>query len=98
MWQDGLLHCIVFTKTSEELAPHYLAGIRHDMRQTTIPMVSPKAIEKYGEDWKRHPVGTGPFMLKEWLPGEHVLLVKNPHYFKRMIRLKARVRSGTVFQ
>src|SRR6266478_5084519 len=35
MWQDGLLHCIVFTKTSEELAPHYLAGIRHDMRQTT---------------------------------------------------------------
>jgi ABC-type transport system substrate-binding protein len=22
-------------------------------------------------------------MLKEWLPGEHVLLVKNPHYFKK---------------
>src|SRR2546423_10459999 len=35
MWQDRLLHCVVFTKTSEELAPHYLAGIRHDMRQTT---------------------------------------------------------------
>jgi hypothetical protein len=35
MWQDRLLHCVVFTKTSEEFAPHYLAGIRHDMRQTT---------------------------------------------------------------
>ncbi len=47
-----------------------------------IPMVSPKGVEKYGEDWKRHPIGTGPFMLKEYIPGQHVLLVKNPHYFK----------------
>ncbi len=36
MWQDRLLHCVVFTKTSEEFAPHYLAEIRHDMRQTTL--------------------------------------------------------------
>src|SRR5438552_14827216 len=27
MWQDRLLHCVVFTKTSEEFAPHYLAEI-----------------------------------------------------------------------
>src|SRR5262249_12267908 len=47
-----------------------------------IPMTSPTAFQKYGEDWTRHPVGTGPFMLKEYIPGEHVLLVKNPHYFK----------------
>jgi hypothetical protein len=36
MWQDRLLHCVVFTKTSEEFTPHYLAEIRHDMRQTTM--------------------------------------------------------------
>src|SRR5215831_4292085 len=47
-----------------------------------IPMISPTAFQKYGEDWTRHPVGTGPFMLKEYIPGQHVLLVKNPHYFK----------------
>jgi len=47
-----------------------------------IPMVSPQAVEQYGEDWKRHPVGTGPFMMQAWIPGQHVLLVKNPHYFK----------------
>src|SRR6516165_5384518 len=47
-----------------------------------IPMVSPQAVAQYGEDWKRHPVGTGPFMMQEWIPGQHVLLVKNPHYFK----------------
>jgi ABC-type transport system substrate-binding protein len=48
-----------------------------------IPMISPTAFKKDGDDWERHPVGTGPFMLKEWIPGDHVLLVKNPHYFKK---------------
>jgi hypothetical protein len=35
MWQNLLHHCAVLTKVWEEFAPHYLAGIRHDMRQTT---------------------------------------------------------------
>ena len=39
MWQNLLRHCAVLTKVSEEFAPHYLAGIRHDMRQTTVVMV-----------------------------------------------------------
>jgi hypothetical protein len=30
-----LRHSAVLTKVSEEFAPHYLAEIRHDMRQTT---------------------------------------------------------------
>src|SRR5713101_2667199 len=29
----------MFTETSEEFAPYYLAGIRHDMRQTTARVV-----------------------------------------------------------
>src|SRR5712691_2593813 len=36
MWQDRLLPCAVFTATSEGFAPYYLAGIRHDLRQTTV--------------------------------------------------------------
>jgi hypothetical protein len=35
MWQNLLCHCVVFTRASGEFAPHYLAEIRHDMRQTT---------------------------------------------------------------
>jgi len=47
-----------------------------------IPMASPKSFTTYGKDWVQHPTGTGPFILKEWSPGERVVLEKNPHYFK----------------
>ena len=39
MWQNLLGHYAVLTKGSEEFAPHYLAEIRHDMRQTTDAVV-----------------------------------------------------------
>jgi peptide/nickel transport system substrate-binding protein len=48
-----------------------------------IPMASPKAFETYGKDWLRHPTGTGPYKFKEWIPGKHVILEKNPQYFKQ---------------
>src|SRR5919108_412208 len=47
-----------------------------------VPMASPKSFETYDKDWVRHPTGTGPYVLKEWIPGKHVILEKNPHYFK----------------
>ena len=39
-------------------------------------------VEQAGADFGRHPVGTGPFMLAEWRPGEAVTLVRNPRYFE----------------
>ena len=48
-----------------------------------IPMASPKSFATHGKDWVRHPSGTGPYKLQEWLPGERVILEKNPAYFKQ---------------
>ncbi len=47
-------------------------------------IVSPKAMEKYDDpaELGKHPVGTGPFVFKEWVPGEKVVLVKNENYWK----------------
>jgi peptide/nickel transport system substrate-binding protein len=48
-----------------------------------IPMASPKSFDTYGKDFVRHPTGTGPYIMKEWIPGERVVLEKNPHYYKQ---------------
>src|SRR6267142_4756683 len=41
-----------------------------------VPMASPKSFETYDKDWVQHPTGTGPFIFKEWSPGERVVLEK----------------------
>lgn len=40
-------------------------------------------IEKHGKDWARpgNHVSNGPFKLAEWVPSQHVRLVKNEHFF-----------------
>lgn len=43
-------------------------------------MVSPTAGQKWGEDFGQHPVGSGPFVFKEWVPNTHVSLERNPDY------------------
>lgn len=46
-------------------------------------IVPHEAIEKYGKDFMRHPVGAGAFKLAEWADGQRLVLVKNPSYFEK---------------
>ena len=39
-----------------------------------------EAIEHYEDEFLNHPVGTGPFKLKEWIRGSRVVLVRNPDF------------------
>lgn len=45
-------------------------------------MISPAAVEKHGESFGQHPVGTGPFIFKEWTPGSRIVVEKNPDYWE----------------
>ena len=42
-----------------------------------------EAIERYKNDFRRHPVGTGPFKFKLWEEGTKLILLKNENYFER---------------
>lgn len=46
-------------------------------------VVPKEAVLKYENDFRRHPVGTGPFVLKLWKEGVKLVLVKNEHFFER---------------
>lgn len=45
-------------------------------------MASPTAIKSMGADYGKHPVGTGPFVFKEWVPSDHVTATKNKDYWR----------------
>jgi ABC-type transport system substrate-binding protein len=44
-------------------------------------IISPAALQKWGKDYGRHPVGTGPFMFQSWEPGAEVDELKFPGYW-----------------
>ncbi|MEP7198264.1 MAG: ABC transporter substrate-binding protein [Chloroflexota bacterium] len=46
-------------------------------------IISPAAIEKYGKDLARNPVGTGPYQFVEWVTGDHLNVKKFDGYWEK---------------
>lgn len=46
-------------------------------------VVPREAIEFYGDDFREHPVGTGPFKFNFWIENTRLALLKNENYFER---------------
>jgi peptide/nickel transport system substrate-binding protein len=44
-------------------------------------IVPQKAIEELGEDFGLSPVGSGPYVLESWTPGEEIVLIANEDYY-----------------
>lgn len=45
-------------------------------------VVPQEAVETYKQEFRRNPVGTGPFMFKLWEEGSKLIMHRNPHYFE----------------
>ncbi len=45
-------------------------------------MISPTAYDKYGDFFGQRPVGTGPFVFKEWLADSRIIITKNDKYWE----------------
>lgn len=55
-----------------------------DYLSTFIPSIVPKAAyEKMGDKaFSEQPIGSGPFVVKEWVRGQRLVLERNPYYWK----------------
>ena len=59
-------------------APRFATDMYYDASQ--MGAVAREVVEKYGDGIMEHPVGTGPFMLSDWVRSSHMSLVRNPQY------------------
>ena len=48
-----------------------------------LSIVSPKAVRESGDQVHTRPVGTGPFMITEYVAKDHTTMVKNPAYARK---------------
>jgi peptide/nickel transport system substrate-binding protein len=54
------------------------APLLNGLSQHWTAIVSPAAVEQYGEDFGKNPVGTGSMKFTEWVPGDHISIERNP--------------------
>ncbi|HDQ15061.1 MAG TPA: ABC transporter substrate-binding protein [Sediminispirochaeta sp.] len=57
-----------------------LASLLDSLTSNNLSIVPQEEVEKHG-NLQRVAVGTGPFMLEDWVPDNSMTMVKNPDYF-----------------
>lgn len=65
--------------TLENPAPYFIAQLAH---QSALPVLKAN-VEKYGRDFAKagNLISNGPFVLKEFVPNDHITLAKNANYY-----------------
>jgi len=76
---EGIVVVDDYTIEFQLLEPN--AYFLHSLTLVTNFIVPREVVEEWGEDFSFHPVGTGPFLMTEWTPGEQVVFERNPDYF-----------------
>jgi ABC-type transport system substrate-binding protein len=75
--QTGPLACTITFKSPWAPFPYYLAG---GIGGQIAYVVAPAMLAN--KNGTSQPVGTGPFMFKEWIPNDHFTATANPHYWR----------------
>ena len=57
--------------------------LRYNLAHLPTAPISRDAAKHWGEALKHHPVGTGPYVMREHLPEQRIVLEANPIYTKR---------------
>ena len=59
---------------------HADANFLYVLAYGALAAVAREAVTRYGDQGAFHPVGTGPYMLKEYVPRSKIILEANPYY------------------
>ena len=88
--QQGVSSYMFEVMTEAEVIDNYTIALEfevpfpnllYNLSTSFSGIMSKEAYEKYGDEYgTKYAVGTGPFMLEEWVQNDHLLLVKNPDY------------------
>jgi peptide/nickel transport system substrate-binding protein len=62
---------------------HPVAAFLYNLAVFPAFIVDKAKLEAEGPAFWKHPIGTGPFMLKEFASGSHITFEKNPYYFEK---------------
>lgn len=63
-----------------EPRPRFVFGLTHP---GNWGVMAREVVQRYGDKIIEHPVGTGPFVLKEWRRSSRIVLARNPGYRER---------------
>lgn len=58
------------------------------LTMTPAYVIAKEDVKKWGNDFASHPSGTGPFVLKNWLPNRELVLERNENYFDKKAKVK----------
>ena len=81
-----LFGAIEETRVVDEYTVQIVLSRKYAPLQYALPVfagsiASPAAVQKYGEDFAQHPVGSGPFKLVSWTLDEEIVLEANEDYW-----------------
>lgn len=71
---------VVDDNTVRILLKQPYAPLLDSLSQVYLGIASPTAVQAWGKDYQLHQVGTGPFVMAEYVPNDHLLLKPNPGY------------------
>ncbi|HEY5094569.1 MAG TPA: ABC transporter substrate-binding protein [Candidatus Eremiobacteraceae bacterium] len=65
-----------------------VAPLLVDFAMPSFSISSPAAVKSQGENYFLHPIGTGPYMLTEWVRDDHITLTAFPDYWGVKAKIK----------
>jgi peptide/nickel transport system substrate-binding protein len=72
---------VVNDSTIEFVFKQPSAPFLNSMAMVWNGLVSPAAAAKWGKDYRNHPLGSGPFVFREWRQRDQIILDANPAYW-----------------